>query len=83
MTVRNSSRHSNPARLMDTLLETAARILEIESRQDDALRQLAELERRVTQVLAEFLPATPQAAFEADRAPLSPTSDSRPASKAA
>jgi hypothetical protein len=37
---------------MDTLTETSARILEIESRQDDALRQLAELERQIEQVLA-------------------------------
>jgi hypothetical protein len=52
---------------MDTLLETAARILEIESRQDDALRQLAELERQIAQLLAEFLPAPAQGASDAVR----------------
>ena len=41
---------------MDCESDTTARILEIEARQDDALRQLAELERRVEQVLAEYLP---------------------------
>jgi hypothetical protein len=41
---------------MDSLSETAERILEIESRQDEALEQLAELERRIEQVLAEHLP---------------------------
>ena len=38
---------------MDSLAETAARIVDIESRQDEALRQLEALERRVAQTLAE------------------------------
>lgn len=44
--------------------EAAARILDIESRQDEVLKQLDELERRVAAVLAEYLPAgTPLAAL--------------------
>jgi hypothetical protein len=68
---------------MDTLLETAARISEIESRQDDALRQLAELERRIAQVLAEFLPASEQTASDAVDSPTPRASGTRPAVKAA
>ncbi|MBI3836520.1 MAG: hypothetical protein HY288_01125 [Planctomycetia bacterium] len=52
---------------MDTLLESAARILEIESRQDAALKQLAELEERLERVLAEWLPSPAQAACDAAR----------------
>ena len=47
---------------MDSFADTAARILEIEARQDEALQQLAELERRVEQVLAAFLPTASQSA---------------------
>lgn len=68
---------------MDTLLETAARIVEIESRQDDALRQLAELERRVAQVLAEVLPASPPADFGAEGSHALPVPEAPPAKKAA
>ena len=68
---------------MDNLLEATARIVEIESRQDDVLRQLAELERRVEQVLAEFLPASPQADSGAEGSPALPASGAPPAKKAA
>jgi hypothetical protein len=40
---------------MQLCSEPAARILEIEARQDEALRLLAELEQRTEQVLAESL----------------------------
>lgn len=40
---------------MDSLSDSASRILEIEARQDDALRQLEALESRIEQVLAEQL----------------------------
>lgn len=48
---------------MKSLDEMNARVSEIESRQDEALRMLDELERRVDQLLAEYLPMTsaPQA----------------------
>ena len=36
-------------------LDPAARILEIEARQDEALRLLTELERKIEQVLTESL----------------------------
>jgi hypothetical protein len=68
---------------MDNLLEATARIVEIESRQDDVLRQLAELERRVAQVLAEFLPAAPQADSGAEGSPALLGSGAPPAKKAA
>jgi predicted Zn-dependent peptidase len=42
---------------MDSLSDSAARILEIESRQDEALRELETLELRIEQVLAEQLAA--------------------------
>lgn len=41
---------------MDSISDTTRRILEIEARQDEALRELDALERRLEQVLAEFLP---------------------------
>jgi hypothetical protein len=41
---------------MDSRSDSAARILEIEARQDDALGQLEALERRVEAVLAEYVP---------------------------
>jgi len=41
---------------MDRLSEAAARILDLEARQDDVLRQLEELERQVEAVLAQHLP---------------------------
>ena len=43
---------------MDRLSEAAARILDLEARQDDVLRQLEELERQVEAVLAQHLPQT-------------------------
>lgn len=48
--------HPRRVTLMALESDTAGRILEIEARQDEALRQLEELERRVEQVLAEYLP---------------------------
>ena len=47
---------------MDSISDTTRRILEIEARQDEALRELEALERRLEQVLAEYLPlaASPQ-----------------------
>jgi hypothetical protein len=44
------------SRMADTIADTAARILELEKQQDDALRELEALERRIEQVLAEHLP---------------------------
>ena len=41
---------------MDSLSDSARRILEIEARQDEALKQLEALERQIEQVLAEHLP---------------------------
>jgi hypothetical protein len=41
---------------MELISDTTRRILEIEARQDDALRELEALERRLEQVLAEYLP---------------------------
>lgn len=41
---------------MDSISDTTRRILEIEARQDEALRELEALERRLEQVLAEYLP---------------------------
>jgi hypothetical protein len=43
---------------MQDTLDTTARVVELEARQDEALRQLAELERRIDAVLAEVLPKT-------------------------
>jgi hypothetical protein len=54
---RLSLRSLTPRLMMDALSETAIRLLDIEARQDDVLRQLEELERRIEQVLAEHLPA--------------------------
>ncbi len=51
---------------MNCEIDSAVRILDIEARQDDALRQLADLELRIEQVLAEFLPP-------AAKSPLGPT----------
>ena len=53
---------------MDSISDTTRRILEIEARQDEALRELEALERRLEQVLAEYLPiaARPQISL-ADR----------------
>ena len=45
----------------DTLSDPAARILDIEARQDEALLQLADLELRIEQVLAECLALTGKA----------------------
>ena len=42
--------------MADTIADTAARILELERQQDEALRQLEALEHRIEQVLAEHLP---------------------------
>ena len=58
-----------PPAPMDTLIDTTARISEIESRQDDALAQLADLERRIEQVLAEFIPPAIQAASSGPSSP--------------
>jgi hypothetical protein len=44
---------------MDSISDTTRRILEIEARQDEALRELDLLERRLEQVLAEYLPTQP------------------------
>ena len=41
---------------MQDTLDTTARVVELEARQDEALRQLAELERRIDAVLADLLP---------------------------
>ncbi|HEX3728051.1 MAG TPA: hypothetical protein VHV08_17490 [Pirellulales bacterium] len=41
---------------MPSIPDTSARILEIEARQDEALRQLADLEQRVEQALAASVP---------------------------
>ena len=66
---------------MDSISDSANRMFEIEARQDEALQQLAELERRVEQVLAEHLAPATLSVFpptsEADEA------ISTPASKAA
>jgi len=43
---------------MDSISDTTRRMLEIEARQDEVLRELAALERRLEQVLAECLPLT-------------------------
>jgi hypothetical protein len=59
---------------MNCEIDSAARILEIEARQDDALRQLAELELRIEQVLAEFLPP-------AQKSPFGPSSPPVPATR--
>jgi len=64
---------------MDSLADTTARILDLEARQDEALRQLKALEQRLEQVLAEYSPAVnpaPSLAF-------SPGNLSMPAIKAA
>ncbi len=45
-----------PMSAMDSISDTTRRILEIEARQDEALRELEALERRLEQVLAEYLP---------------------------
>jgi hypothetical protein len=53
---------------MDSINDTTRRILEIEARQDEALRELGALERRLGQVLAEYLPlATGSPAPDAER----------------
>ncbi len=41
---------------MATLTDSAAKIQELEARQDEALRQLEELEQRIAEVLAEYAP---------------------------
>ncbi len=51
-----TTRSNHPGRAMDSRSDSAARILEIEARQDDALGQLEALERRVEAVLAEYVP---------------------------
>ena len=61
---------------MDNLNDPTAKILEIEARQDEALRQLAELERQLEQVLAQYTPP-------AGPAPLVSLPASPPAVKAA
>lgn len=43
---------------MDSISDTTRRILDIEARQDEALRELGALERRLEQLLAENLPLT-------------------------
>ena len=43
---------------MDSITDTTRRILEIEARQDEALRELDALERRLQEILAEYLPLT-------------------------
>ena len=57
---------------MDTLSDTTARILDIESRQDDAIRQLIELENRLEQILRQYggvpTAAIPVSPVEAGRA---------------
>lgn len=59
---------------MDSLAETTARIVDIESRQDEALRQLEALERRVAQTLAEHQGtlAAWQASRPQSQSPLAP-----------
>jgi hypothetical protein len=47
---------------MDRSSAAAARIREIETRQDELLRQLEELERRSAELLARQLPIAPAAA---------------------
>jgi hypothetical protein len=42
---------------MDSISAAARRVLDIEARQDEALRQLDLLERELERVLAEHLPA--------------------------
>jgi hypothetical protein len=68
---------------MDTLSDSAARVLDIEARQDDALRQVEELERRVEQVLAEHLPALAKMASHSASGELAARAISPPAIKAA
>jgi hypothetical protein len=41
---------------MQDTLDTTVLVAELEARQDEALRQLAELERRIDAVLADLLP---------------------------
>jgi hypothetical protein len=53
---------------MDSIPDSATRFLEIEARQDEALQQLAELERRVEQVLAACLTAATRSAAGASNA---------------
>ncbi len=47
--------------MMDSLSESTARLVDIEARQDEVLRQLDELERRIEQVLAEYAPLAAKA----------------------
>lgn len=47
---------------MQDTLDTTALVAELEARQDEALRQLAELERRIDAVLAGLLPKTERVA---------------------
>ncbi len=47
---------------MQDTLDTTALVAELEARQDEALRQLAELERRIDAVLADLLPKPQRAA---------------------
>ena len=58
---------------MDSLSQSGRRILEIETRQDELLRQLAALEQRIEQVLAEQTPLPVAAAGQ------SPTSSDKAA----
>ena len=64
---------------MDALSDSTARVLDIEARQDDVLRQLEELERRLDQILAEYSPA-PSSSAQPSAAPSSATllADSAP-----
>ena len=62
-----------PAKIsMHSSSESAVRMLEIESRQDEALRQLAELELQVERALTESLPLARKLAAHPTASPLSP-----------
>jgi hypothetical protein len=65
---------------MDSISDSATRFLAIEARQDEALEQLAELERRVEQVLAACITAAARPATGVSSAA---AEISTPASKAA
>jgi hypothetical protein len=58
-------------------------ILELENRQDDALRQLVELERRIEAVLRQALPATGPRITQPDLGPASSAGNPASAARAA
>jgi hypothetical protein len=53
---------------MHLLSESAVRVLEIETMQDEALRALAELETRLERLLAEAMPLAARPVIVADDA---------------